>query len=224
MKWRGLVAAGITAGAAVGAGGACGEPTIPDRSGFYSFADTVFVGPDVFVDVFNWPASRLPVRFWADPRGNMGFLVAFAVEVWQDQFLYGEFRGVLVADSTRADVIVRWTDSVPPDAPPDTTPPNSCSGVTSFDFDTTGNAWAGPIHVSLRVLTGGVPASPERVQGCMRRVAIHELGHSLGLLRHSPNPQDIMIGSPVANYPSLVDRRTVEVLYHSPPTIGPPPP
>lgn len=217
------MSARMTALAAAVALAACGEPTIPDRAGVYSFADTIFAGPDTTVQLFRWPAGRLPVRFWADPRGNMGFLVARAVSVWQDQFLYGEFRGALVADSSRADVIVRWTDSVPPDAAPDTTPPNSCGGVTTFDSDSAGLALAGPVHVSLTVLTGGPPASAARVQGCMRRIAIHEIGHALGLLRHSQFPEDIMVGSPEVNYPSRFDRRTVEVLYHSTPTIGPPP-
>jgi predicted Zn-dependent protease len=195
----------------------------PDRSGVYSFADTLVVGVDTTIDVFRWTEHRLPVRFWADTRGNMAALVGRAVGVWQDQFLYGEFLGVLVTDSTRADVIVRWTDSVPPDATPDTTQPNSCGGLTTFDYDSTGVALAGPIHISLSVLTGGAPASPGRVQGCMRRIAIHELGHSLGLLRHSPFAEDLMFRSPEVNVPSKRDSRSVETLYHSRPTVAPPP-
>lgn len=201
----------------------CKEPTIPDRTGSYSFADTVIVGTDTFIDIFRWPPNRLPVRFWADPRSNMASLVTHAVRVWEAQFLYGEFIGELVPDSGRADVIVRWADSVPPDVPPDTTPPNSCTGNTNFDFDATGTALSGPVHVSLSVL-GGSPASEARVQGCMRRIAIHELGHALGLLRHSSFPEDIMFGSPDStNLPSRFDRRSIEALYHTMPTIGPPP-
>lgn len=219
MKWRGLAAAVIAGGAAIGGG--CSDPVAPDRSGTYAFADTIIIGVDTTIDLFRWPEYRLPVRFWADPRGNMAFLVARAVQAWEDQFLYGEFRGELVTDSTRADVIVRWTDSVPPDVAPDLTPPNSCGGFTTIDFDSTGFALAGPIHVSLSVLSGS--ASAGQVQGCMRRLAIHELGHALGLLRHSPFPEDIMYGSPDSNAVSTFDRRTVETLYHSRPTIAPPP-
>jgi predicted Zn-dependent protease len=219
MRWREL-AVGVTAGgAAIGVG--CSDPAAPDRSFAYSFADTIIVAGDTSIDLFRWPDNRLPVRFWADPRGNMAFLVERAVRAWEDQFLYGEFRGDLVTDSTRADVIVRWTDSVPPDVLPDSTLPNSCGGLTTFDYDTTGFTLSGPIHVSLSVLSG--PASAARVQGCMRRLAIHELGHALGLLRHSPFPDDIMYGSPAVNYPSRFDRRSIETLYHSSPTVAPPP-
>ena len=203
---------------------ACKDPVIPDRAGAYAFADTAIVGVDTSITLFHWPANRLPVRFWADPRSNMRFLVERGIGIWQDQFLYAEFQGVVVNDSNAADVIVQWTDSVPPDVPPDTTSaPNACGGVTTFDYDTTGFTLAGPVHVSLTVLIGAA-ASGGQVQACMRRVSIHELGHSIGLLRHSSFDEDIMFGSPVVNYPSRFDRRTVEVLYHSQSTVQPPPP
>ena len=203
---------------------ACTDPTIPDRAGIYSFADTVIIGPDTTYYLFRWPANRLPVRFWADPRGNMRFLVERGVRAWEDQFLYGEFRGTLVSDSSSADVIVLWTDSVPPDVPPDPgTPVTACGGVTIYDYDST---LTGPVHVSLTVFTGGPPATAGQVQACMRRVATHELGHALGLGfpsgRHSAFDEDIMYGAPLVDYPSRFDRRSVETLYHSAPTIGPP--
>lgn len=203
---------------------ACKDPAIPARAGVYAFADTVIIGVDTTVYLFRWPANRLPVRFWADSRSNMGFLVARAVQAWQDQFLYGEFRGILVADSTNADVIVTWRDSVPPDVPPDTVPAaNSCGGGTNYVYDT---ALLEPVHVEL-VVFAGVGATAGQVQACLRRIAIHEVGHALGLgfpsNRHSAFDEDIMFGSPIVDYPSRFDRRTVEVLYHSVPTVGPPP-
>ena len=200
----------------------CSDPTIPTRS-IYSFADTSFSGPNMVVDVFHWPPSRIPVRFWSDPRGNMTSLVTRSIKAWEDQFLYGEFRGALVSDSNQADVIVRWRDSVPPDVPPDTaTAPNSCGGLTTFDYDSVEPVLVGPVHVSLTVLTGGAPATPGQLQACMRRVTIHELGHALGLLRHSPNAGDIMFAQPAANSPSQIDRWSIETLYHTAATIGPP--
>ncbi|HEV8263480.1 MAG TPA: hypothetical protein VGQ06_00910 [Gemmatimonadales bacterium] len=212
---------------ALAAGGlgvaACTDPTIPGRPGIYSFADTVIIGPDTTVYLFHWPPSRLPVRFWADPRSNMRFLVGRGVAAWEDQVLYGEFRGALVGDSGSADVIVRWSDSVPPDVPPDTgAPVFACGGVTTFTFD---SALTEPVRVSLSVFNSGATAG--QVQACMRRVATHELGHALGLGfpsgRHSPFNEDIMYPSPLVDYPSRFDRRSVELLYHSQPTVGPPP-
>src|SRR5439155_971013 len=76
------------------------------------------------------PRWRPPVRFYAQPTGNLRFLVQHAVDSWAGVFLYGEFRGTLVADSTGADVIVQ-ADSVP-DVPPDPgAPVYACNEVTA---------------------------------------------------------------------------------------------
>ena len=194
---------------------ACSDPTIPIRAKAYDF--------DSGGDVFRWPADRLPVRFYADPRGNMRFLVQRAVEAWEEQFLYGEFRGVLVADSLQADVVVLWADSVPPDVPPDTGPPVvACSGEAVAVLDSTGKALAEPIHGDLQVRRA-IAASPAQVAACVRRTAIHELGHAIGIFNHSADSTDIMNPTPRVALPSDRDRRTVEVLYHTAPTLAPPP-
>jgi len=202
-------------GAALAA--ACTDPMVPSHDPAYPF--------DTFGDVFHWPADRLPVRFYADPRGTLRTLVAHAVDTWERQFLYGEFRGVLVNDSNTADVIVTWADSVPPDATADTGPAvTACGGLTQGFLDSTGTAFDGPFHSQLSVLTGTV-FTPGQVQACMRRTTIHELGHALGLFQHSPDAlRDIMAVPPRVNLPSAGDRRTVETLYHTTPTFGPPPP
>ena len=191
---------------------ACDEPTIPTRTAAYPF--------DLAADVFHWPPSHLPVRYFADSRGAMRTLVQDGLAVWQAPFLYGEFTGTLVADSAGADVIVLWRDSVPPDVPPDPGPPvSACSGVTSFQLDSTSTI-DGPLRVTLAIAPG---FTASQVAACVRRVAAHELGHSLGLLAHSPNTQDVMTGTPLVGEPSERDRQTVEVLYHTAPTIRPPP-
>jgi hypothetical protein len=194
------------------AAGACGDITPPRRTLAYRF--------DLAGDVFRWPQDRLPVRHYADSRGPMRTLVNAGLRAWEAQLLYGEFRGVLVIDSLTADVIVAWADSVPPDVSPDTTGAvGACGGVTSFTVDST-NTIEGPIHVQLRVSPGYTLA---QVAACVPRVVQHELGHTIGILPHSPNPDDVMYGTPAVNTPSTRDRATVEVLYHTAPSIRPPP-
>ncbi len=202
------------AGAVWAAG--CTEPLIPNHAPAYPFTDA-------FGDVFHWPTNRLPVRFYAEPRGNLPVLLASAVDAWARQFLYGEFSGVMVGDSTGADVIVRWTDSVPPVVPPDNGPPvKACGGVTQGTLDSTGTAFAGPFETQIQILSGTVFTAGQ-VQACVARTTVHEMGHALGLLQESPDSQDIMAATPLVRQPSAGDRRTVEALYHTAPTLGPPP-
>jgi len=180
-------------------------------------------GYDLSGDVFHWPVSRLPVRFFGDTRGPMRTYVQRAIGLWEDQFLYGEFRGTLVADSSDADVIVTWADSVPADVPPDKgTPVDACSGFTTLIFDGPGTALAEPIHVQLSVLIVG--ATPAQLAACMRRTVVHELGHTLGLWQEASDSLVIMNFTPWVPVPSDKDRRTVEYLYHVTPSIAPPPP
>ena len=180
-------------------------------------------GYDLSGDVFHWPVSRLPVRFFGDTRGPMRSYLQRAIGLWEDQFLYGEFRGTLVADSADADVIVTWTDSVPADVPPDNgTPVDACNGFTTLIFDGSGTALAEPIHVQLSVLIVG--ATSAQLAACMRRTVVHELGHTLGLWQEASDSLVIMNFTPWVPVPSDKDRRTVEYLYHVTPSIAPPPP
>jgi len=190
----------------------CGEVLSPSRTPRYL--------ADLAGETFHWPADRLPVRYFADSRGAMPTLVRNGLQVWERQFLYGEFRGALGADSNSADVIVRWQDSVPPDVTPDTTGAlGACDGVTSFVVDST-HTLTQPLRVLLRVRAG---FTAPQIAACMRRVVTHELGHTLGILSHSPATTDLMFGTPATATPTNRDRNTAQVVYHSPSTIAPPP-
>lgn len=195
---------------------ACGEPTVPARQAAYGFDDGLG-------EVFRWPDERLPVRFYADARGAMPALVTRALGVWEEQFLYGEFAGVLTTDSASADVIVVWSGGVPPDVPPDPgAPVNACTGLTRLVIDSATNALDSAIVITAQSLAGS--ATDAQRAACFQRVVAHEVGHSLGLLQHSAQAGDLMAAQPVVDRPTTRDRVTVEVLYHTPPTIGPPPP
>lgn len=194
---------------------ACGEIVVPERAPRYP-ADHPFLPGEIF----RWPGDRLPVRYFADDRGSMRTLIGRGLDVWEQQFLYGEFTGTLVSDSGAADVIVVWEDSVPPEVPPDTSGAvGACTGITTLQIDST-NAITEPLRVTIRVSLGFTTA---QVAACLPRVTAHEVGHSIGLLRHSSGPDDLMFGTPRVELPTARDRRTAEVLYHTTPTIGPPP-
>jgi predicted Zn-dependent protease len=198
-------------------GAACSEPVYPDHAPAYPFTDPAGA-------IFRWPAARLPVRFYSDPRGSLPALVARGVDLWEKQFLYGEFSGILVEDSGTADVIVVWEDSVPPPAAPDPGPPVfACGGVTQVSLDSANSALSEPFHVSLAIITRAT-YSAGQVQACLQRTTVHELGHALGLFQHSPDSlNDIMASPPLVPVPSDGDRRTIQTLYHTVPTLAPPP-
>jgi len=214
---RGAVVAGAILCSVLAA--AC-EPTAPLRDCIgcaYDFADTI--PPDTLV--FHWPAAALPVRFYADPRGAMPTLASLGVASWEAQFLYGEFRGTLVSDSNQADVIVRWRSVVPPDVPPDPgTPVSACDGETVYPSWAIGSAPGRAVRVTLGVLSGYTDA---QVAACLQRLVVHELGHAVGLLKHSPNSLDMMYQNPMVAAPSSRDRNTAELLYHTNATVVPPP-
>lgn len=172
---------------------ACSEPTPPSRADTYPFAD---VG-----DVFHWPPERLPVRFYAPPQGNLPVVVQQAIDGWASLFLYGEFTGELVGDSAQADVIV-YPDSS-----------GSCVDRTQLPPTDASNRFTEPFRVWLCVV----------MAARLPRHAIHEVGHALGLFQHSLDPLDIMYAPPDVAQPSERDRRTVQVLYHTSPTLFPPP-
>ena len=193
----------------------CSDITLPpNHAPAYPF--------DISGDVFHWPLDRLPVRYFADTRGAMRAYVRRALGLWESQFLYGEFRGGLVDDSTAADVIVVWESTVPPDLPPDPGPPvETCNGRTELLFDGSGTALAGPLHTYLTVLASS--ATPAQLAACMQRTVVHELGHTLGLPHAPDSVVAIMNVTPLLATPNANDRRTVEYLYHVTPTIAPPP-
>jgi hypothetical protein len=94
----------LVAGAVLG----CGEINAPIRPAGYEWRVFVADGSGgVETLSFAWPASRQPVRIYAEDVLDYPARMDRAIRQWRSQFLYGEFRAVLVSDSNSADVIVR---------------------------------------------------------------------------------------------------------------------
>jgi predicted Zn-dependent protease len=56
----------------------------------------------------------------------------------------------------------------------------------------------------------------------VRQLVSHELGHAIGIVRHSPKQTDLMYGGTLnRDAPSPSDRATLQVLYHTAPDITP---
>ena len=173
--------------------------------------------------VFRWPASRMPVRFYAEPTGDLRTNVLAGLTTWVNGFRCQEASFQLVADSTAADVIVRQVALLPPVTSrafvlaADSV--GACGGRTDGYYDST-LTLTGPVRSYIVPIAVGDSVA---LAGCYRMVTAHEIGHALGLLSHSADPGDIMYTTPRRSSLSPDDRYTLQTLYHRTPTIRPAP-
>jgi hypothetical protein len=212
-----------SAALAVAAVLACGDGTRPNTcydSNAFSYG--FFVGGDTTL-VFHWPANRMPVRFYAEPAGDLRANVLAGLTTWVNGFRCQEASFQLVGDSAGADVIVRQVVILPPVASraialaADSV--GACGGRTDGTFDST-LTLTGPIRSYIVPIRLGDSVA---LAGCYRMVTTHELGHTLGVLSHSADPADLMYTTPRRSSLSPDDRYTLQSLYHRTPTIRPAP-
>ncbi|MDP9145186.1 MAG: hypothetical protein M3N43_10910 [Actinomycetota bacterium] len=234
---------------AVGCGllavGSCNEIAGPIRGGGYGFtlivsdtvvADTTIDGVfyaegDTITDTvaFSWPESHIPIRIWVHDTNGLPEDIDAGIALWEDALLFGEIAAVRVSDSATAHIIVKGTP-----APPEESAPHparrlaaalpACEGATDVLVSAPDHTklWL-PVRVYVIptfVMTDTVTTN------CLKRVTAHELGHALGLFRHSIDLNNLMFGFPEVDAPSEVDATTILRLYHTQadlrPAIAPP--
>jgi Matrixin len=189
---------------------ACSDVVAPSRNSRYDWrllVDYDSAGLRVDTLSFHWPRNHLPVKIWVEDQYGMPGFIEQGIRLWRAAFLYGEWDGVEVSDSSTADVIVR-TIIPPPQSIPGRVP--ACVGAT--DVDTVSNRFQLRVPIRLYVYPS-IPNDPN-LDACLRTVAAHELGHSLGLFQHSSDSLDLMYGVPTATFLSDRDLGTVLNAYH----------
>jgi predicted Zn-dependent protease len=212
-----------TALALVVAAAACSDIAHPTRDQVYEWRLIVLNAGATGVDSlsFHWPGSRLPVRIWAENAASLPENLPKAIEAWRAAFLYGEFDATVVSDSTRADVIFR---AGPPPGPPslarvrlNATLAPQCSGATDIALSDDHTRLELPIRVYID--PSSAPDDPA-LPACLALTTTHELGHALGIFRHSDEPTDLMFANPTVPGPSERDLETAEHIYHVPANLA----
>ena len=202
------------------AAAACSDIAPPIRNDLYEWRLIVPNVSSTAVDTlsFHWPHERLPVRIWAEDAAGLPGYVEGGIAAWRPAFLYDEFDATLVGDSTAADVIVRAS------SPPGPTLSRvrlhafapECDGATDLDISDDHTQLRLPVRVYVNP---GFTPDAAALDRCMALTTTHELGHALGIFRHSPEPADLMYSDPGVEAPSERDLGTAEVLYHVKPNL-----
>ena len=205
---------------------ACDSATVPERSlnEVYEYRLST-PAPRVL----RWPVGT-SVRVWvaADADQSRTTLLenafAQAADAWNSAALYGEVELQKTDEIGNADAVLLFS-STPPPVDLSNCPRQGALAITTFCLDVQNpNRLAvlpllsGGGRVRFLVTVASVVNDAEQV----RRLVAHELGHVLGMARHSPRPTDLMYGNTLTTaVPSVADRATLQLLYHTRPDITP---
>jgi matrixin len=152
-----------------------------------------------------WPNHvSEPLTVWIDTASQLsGVLTGYPATV---RAAFAEWAGTgipirfaFVSSARNAAIRVRWTDRLP-----------HKTGSTTWRTDRSGILTAGDIVLATHISDG----YPLDARG-MRAIALHEVGHALGL-SHSTDAHDIMAPLVRVDELSPSDRSTIKLLYSFP--------
>jgi hypothetical protein len=173
---------------------------IRSSAGYTYLSDVVAASADSSLHRWDDRADR-PVRVYLSPGTVENYQPAFlgairsAFERWMQAGVPVGFDAN--SDSARAEVVFQWTLRFPIER----------TGQTNLTWDEEGRIQSGVVTIATED-PKGQPLTPDDV----RVVALHEIGHLLGL-DHSPDSSDVMYASTRVRDLSPRDIRTAVLLY-----------
>lgn len=216
-RWRVAVL-----GAALATG--CDSATIPALPAPYDFRLAVY-GTDgrARLRTFHWDRGAVvPVYVVDEPpdAGDLRRALERAARAWRSAAVFGEVRLRETTDLGEARAVLRWHDAAGV-----LSTPMTCVGPVTGAASTLGclndprdalRMWPRRDGEPSRVIYRVVIRRTDD-QELLDRLVIHEMGHVLGILSHSPDPSDIMWAGPdLPPAPTARDRSTLRSLYMTP--------
>lgn len=171
--------------------------------GIGTYIDQLLADRDSTIE--RWPDHvAAPLLVWIDTSSELSGVLTHYPETVRRAFGTWEATGIplrfgFVTNPRLADIRVKWTDHLP-----------HKTGSTTWRTSHSGVLTSGDITLATHISDG----YPLDARG-MRAIALHEIGHALGL-SHSADPQDIMAPLVRVDELSAADRGTIKLLYSYP--------
>ena len=202
---------------------ACDASVIPPLPAADAFEFRLDTQPPLVV---RWPTGST-VRVHVVDGGAAGpsalrEALAAGMASWNAQVLSNEFALAETDDAASADVLLAWSDAVLP-VQTDGCPRAGGRATTTFCLDGS-RLYRYPLTTADngRITMLVTIASLLATSSVLDATVTHELGHVLGIMRHSDQADDLMwAGDLVRGTPSTRDAATLKALYRTRADVSP---